>query len=306
MANGRTARTNSLDAVVAATDAMPLRSVLPLPLCADARHETVRRDRFRFDGAAAVSALLHAGLVAALVLLLGGGGTAGLPGEETVTFVALASATELGGGQNPPPAQTAQDDQPQSDPLQAALELPPPADDAFPLRFEKPEPAKSQSPEKPKQTAPKQPKPTAKPQVTQASAPVFDSNPGSGKPDQPPGAQSATPGNSAGGNQVASLTPGPVGAFNGMALSARFRTPPTPPPYPKRALAQNQHGVVTVRALVDERGHAQDIRVYGSSGFPLLDRAALEAVAQWDFLPAVQDGKPVAAWVEVPVRFNID
>src|SRR5262249_53984226 len=117
---------------------------------------------------------------------------------------------------------------------------------------------------------------------------------------------------SAGNNQVASLTPGtmsgtapgPVGAFNGLALAARFRSPPTPPPYPKQA--QNQEGVVLVRALIDERGHAQDIRIYASSGYPLLDRAALEAVAQWDFLPAVQDGKPVAAWVEMPVRFALN
>jgi protein TonB len=302
MANGRTAKTRSLDVTVAAADATPLRSVLPLPPCAERRPARPGRDRLRLNGAAVLSAVLHGGLLALLLLALSGG-KARTPGEESVMLVSLASAGELGGGQNPPPAQSAQDDQPQSEALQAAHELPP-ADDAFPLRFENPPRAKPRPPEKPKQTAQKQPIKPAAPIATPVSASSDSAD--AGTPDRPPGGPVGAPGNSAGGKQIASLSAGPVGAFNGMALSARFRTPPTAPPYPKRALAQNQYGVVTVRALVDERGHAQDIRVYGSSGYPLLDRAALEAVARWDFLPAVHDGKPVAAWVEVPVRFNID
>ena len=41
------------------------------------------------------------------------------------------------------------------------------------------------------------------------------------------------------------------------------------------------------------------------SGFQMLDRAAIAAVKSWHFLPAMRDGRPVSAWVEIPVRFHL-
>jgi protein TonB len=240
----------------------------------------------------------------------------------------------------PPPLQQAALP-PQPELPQPELPEPPKADVARidppkpePIKPEpiKPEPPKAEPPKaapKPVAKAPIKP-PPAKPAVKQQIVkPVRPAKPAAA----PPAAQSVTsqstassadadsvaPGqasagtaasgtgsNSADGTQVASLPPGPIGAFDGQALAARFRTTPLPPVYPKRALAQNQQGVATVRALIDERGHPQDIRLYASSGFPMLDRAALEAVSHWDFLPASRDGHAVPAWVEVPVRFHID
>jgi protein TonB len=40
-----------------------------------------------------------------------------------------------------------------------------------------------------------------------------------------------------------------------------------------------------------------------SSGYEILDRAAVDSVRGWAFLPAQKDGKPVASWVLLPVRF---
>ena len=45
--------------------------------------------------------------------------------------------------------------------------------------------------------------------------------------------------------------------------------------------------------------------IFRSSGFSLLDNAALAAVRKWQFLPAVHNGRTVAAWVEIPVRFTL-
>ena len=36
-----------------------------------------------------------------------------------------------------------------------------------------------------------------------------------------------------------------------------------------------------------------------------LDAAALMAVRQWKFRPAIQGNKPVAVWVAVPVKFAL-
>jgi protein TonB len=85
----------------------------------------------------------------------------------------------------------------------------------------------------------------------------------------------------------------------------RFRVPPTPPVYPSRAIELNQQGEALVRVRLDPDGSAAEILLWRGSGFALLDRAALTAVRGWHFLPAMRDGRPVAAWVEIPVRFHL-
>jgi protein TonB len=85
----------------------------------------------------------------------------------------------------------------------------------------------------------------------------------------------------------------------------RYRHPPTPAVYPPRAIELNQQGEAVVRVRLDPDGSAVEIVLFRGSGFELLDRAALAAVRGWHFLPAVRDGRPVAAWVEIPVRFHL-
>lgn len=85
----------------------------------------------------------------------------------------------------------------------------------------------------------------------------------------------------------------------------RYRLPPTPPAYPQRSIELNQQGEALVRVRLDPDGSVAEILLWRSSGFPRLDRAALAAVRGWHFLPAVRDGRPVAAWVEIPVRFHL-
>ncbi len=61
-------------------------------------------------------------------------------------------------------------------------------------------------------------------------------------------------------------------------------------------------GVVLIHALVDTAGRVRDTRVTRS--LPGLDEAAVACVRQWVFRPALADGKPVAVWVAIPVRFR--
>ena len=78
-----------------------------------------------------------------------------------------------------------------------------------------------------------------------------------------------------------------------------------PAVYPTRAIELNQQGEAVVRVRLDADGSAAEIVLFRGSGFELLDRAALAAVRGWHFLPAMRDGRPVAAWVEIPVRFHL-
>jgi protein TonB len=54
---------------------------------------------------------------------------------------------------------------------------------------------------------------------------------------------------------------------------------------------------------VGKDGHVMNAVVVKS--VPVLDDAAVAAVKQWVFKPALSNNKPVAVWVAVPVRFHL-
>ena len=79
-----------------------------------------------------------------------------------------------------------------------------------------------------------------------------------------------------------------------------------PPRYPAVARRMRMQGTATIRALVGTDGHPQRVRLEKSSGVELLDDAALEAVQRWTFVPARQGATPMAAEVDVPLRFRLE
>jgi TonB family protein len=76
------------------------------------------------------------------------------------------------------------------------------------------------------------------------------------------------------------------------------------PPYPADAYRLRQAGLVMLEVRVSAQGTVESLRVIESSGFESLDKAALDAVADWRFEPAQRGGLPVEAIVNVPVRFS--
>ncbi len=75
------------------------------------------------------------------------------------------------------------------------------------------------------------------------------------------------------------------------------------PRYPPLSKRMGEEGKVIVRVWVDAEGRAERVELKTSSGFERLDKAALDAVARWKFVPARQGDKPVAAPVLVPISF---
>lgn len=61
-------------------------------------------------------------------------------------------------------------------------------------------------------------------------------------------------------------------------------------------------GTVVVQALVGTEGRVIETKVVKS--VPILDEAAIAAVKKWVFKPAMANGRPVAVWVAVPVKFS--
>jgi protein TonB len=84
--------------------------------------------------------------------------------------------------------------------------------------------------------------------------------------------------------------------------AVHYRDNPAPP-YPGPARRRGHEGTVYLAVEVLAGGTTGRIRVERSSGHPILDDAALQAVREWRFEPAMKNGIPVASWVEVPIRF---
>jgi protein TonB len=83
------------------------------------------------------------------------------------------------------------------------------------------------------------------------------------------------------------------------ALDSRFRN--RPPDYPNAAAIKGEHGTVQVLIHVGVNGLVTDIDVLKSSGFAVLDEAALAAARKWRFHPAMKEGQ--AAPFDLPFNF---
>ncbi|HEX4260143.1 MAG TPA: energy transducer TonB [Acetobacteraceae bacterium] len=74
----------------------------------------------------------------------------------------------------------------------------------------------------------------------------------------------------------------------------------SPPVFPREAALLGEHGTVEVLIHVGPDGRATGVDVIKSSGWPVLDRAVLDAARDWHFQPGQRDGVPVAS--ELPFR----
>ena len=78
------------------------------------------------------------------------------------------------------------------------------------------------------------------------------------------------------------------------------------PKYPRAARERHWQGTVLLRVEVLADGTAGQIEIAKSSGFPVLDEAALQAVHAWKFLPARVGETSVRSQVEVPIVFRLE
>jgi protein TonB len=83
-----------------------------------------------------------------------------------------------------------------------------------------------------------------------------------------------------------------------------YRKNPTPR-YPRTARRRGYQGTVILEVLVDREGRVGDTRLSQSSGYGVLDRAAMASVKGWSFEPGKRGDEKVDMWVMVPVRFQL-
>ena len=76
------------------------------------------------------------------------------------------------------------------------------------------------------------------------------------------------------------------------------------PEYSEEARKAKWQGTVQLSVVIDETGHARDLKVSKSLGLGL-DQKAMEAVAKWLFKPGMKDGRPVAVFATIEVTFHL-
>jgi TonB family protein len=100
------------------------------------------------------------------------------------------------------------------------------------------------------------------------------------------------------------VRPEPSGEYRvGGAFPPPRRLKSAAPVYPEDALAAGIQGVVILELSIDTQGSVVDARVLRS--IPELDQAAIDAVEQWEYEPALLEGTAVPIVMTVTVNFTV-
>lgn len=78
------------------------------------------------------------------------------------------------------------------------------------------------------------------------------------------------------------------------------------PLYPRVARESGWEGTVIVRTLITTDGVPSQVVIRKSCGHEALDLAAQEAIKSWKFQPAKDGNIPIAKWVDIPVKFDLN
>lgn len=78
------------------------------------------------------------------------------------------------------------------------------------------------------------------------------------------------------------------------------------PSYPESARRSGVQGTTVLKLRVLENGKVGEVQIEKSAGHPDLDMAAVDAVRKWLFEPARIGKQPLAVWVLLPVKFELN
>lgn len=78
------------------------------------------------------------------------------------------------------------------------------------------------------------------------------------------------------------------------------------PEYPLQARRNNWEGVTVLKILIETDGLVKNVTVLQSSGYEILDRAAVKAVKRWRYRPASVNGVAVAKQAQVRINFVLE
>ncbi|SDE62523.1 energy transducer TonB [Sporomusa acidovorans] len=77
------------------------------------------------------------------------------------------------------------------------------------------------------------------------------------------------------------------------------------PEYPYEARKKHLEGKVLLKMTISNEGIVSDAEVIESSGYDILDEAAINGVKEWRFIPAKENGEAIAVKVVMPITFKL-
>ncbi len=75
------------------------------------------------------------------------------------------------------------------------------------------------------------------------------------------------------------------------------------PSYPQQALVIRREGAVVMRATISDQGQVSQVKLL--SGDAILGKAAMDAVRQWRYHPALLNGKPTPSETDITLNFKL-
>lgn len=78
------------------------------------------------------------------------------------------------------------------------------------------------------------------------------------------------------------------------------------PEYPLKARRNNWEGVTVLKILIETNGQVGKVTVLQSSGYDILDRAAVKAVKGWRYRPVLENGFAVTRQAQVRIKFVLE
>jgi periplasmic protein TonB len=196
---------------------------------------------------------------------------------------------------------------------------PPPAAAKRKAAPEKPKPKPEEKVEVPKEVQPTIPEEIPEEDLTPTETPVdegIDTGveeggvPGGVEGGVVGGVEGGVPGGVIGGvpGGVIGGTPGGMGDEVPMRITAEVKQPQlikkVEPPYPEVGRRSKLEGVVVLEAVITKTGSVEEVKVLRSL-HPVMDQAALNAVKQWKYKPAILNGRPVKVYFTVTVTFRL-
>lgn len=188
----------------------------------------------------------------------------------------------------------------------------PPAPTPAPAPTPPAPPTPKPPPPKPAPAPPPKPKPVPpKPRPAPLPAAIADPTPAPNAPtgalEAPPPAPPAPPAPAAPVAAPAPAAPAPAPAPAAPRIelpssNAAYLNNPSPT-FPAVSRRLGEQGKVTLRVLISIQGLPERVEIAKSSGFDRLDRAALDTVKRWKFVPGKRNGVPEAMEYLVPVNF---
>ncbi|WP_353506617.1 energy transducer TonB [Variovorax flavidus] len=78
------------------------------------------------------------------------------------------------------------------------------------------------------------------------------------------------------------------------------------PRYPAEAKRNGLEGEVLTKVLVEPTGKVSKVELIQSSGFAVLDRAAMETTKCLVYEPGTIDGVPTSMWTDFPLNYRLE